>query len=61
MVLPAFAWRHYVSDRGRFPVHMLADLQIDDLAAAPRRAGIKPYAALAGGVAAMVAGNLLFG
>jgi amino acid transporter len=61
MVLPVFAWRHYVSDRGRFPAHMLADLQIDDLAAAPRRAGLKPYAALTGGVAAMVAGNLLFG
>jgi hypothetical protein len=40
---------------------MLADLQVQDLATAPRRAGWMPYAALAGGVLAMVAGKLLFG
>jgi len=61
LVLPVFAWRHYVVDCGRFPAHMLADLQIEDLATAPRRAGWKPYAALAGGVAAMGAGKLWFG
>jgi amino acid transporter len=61
MVLPVFAWRHYIVDRGVFPANMLADLQVQDLATAPRRAGWMPYAALAGGVLAMVAGKLLFG
>jgi amino acid transporter len=61
MVLPMFAWRHYVADRGVFPPDMLADLQVEDLAAAPRRAGWMPYAALAGGVLTMLAGKLLFG
>jgi amino acid transporter len=61
LIVPVFAWRHYVADRGRFPAAMLADLQIDDLSTAPRRAGWKPYAALAAAVAAIVAGKLLFG
>ena len=61
IVLPIFAWRHYVSDRGVFPAHMLADLHIRDLAHAPRRAGAKPYLAFTGGVLALIAGKLIFG
>jgi hypothetical protein len=61
LIVPVFAWRHYFVDRGRFPAAMLADLQIADLATAPRRAGWKPYVALAGGVLAMAAGQLAFG
>jgi amino acid transporter len=61
MVLPVFAWRHHVVDRGVFPANMLADLQVEDLATAPRRAGWMPYAALGGGVLAMVGGKLMFG
>jgi len=60
MVLPVFAWRHFVADRGRFPAAMLSDLQIESLSDAPRRAGWKPYAALAGRIVAMLAGKLLF-
>jgi amino acid transporter len=61
IVLPIFAWRHYVSDRGVFPAHMLADLHIRDLAHAPRRAGAKPYLAFMGGILALIAGKLIFG
>ena len=61
IVLPIFAWRHYVSDRGVFPAHMLADLHIRDLAHAPRRAGNKPYLAVTGSVLALIAGKLIFG
>jgi amino acid transporter len=60
LILPIFAWRHYVTDRGVFPAHMLADLQIHSLAQAPRRAGIKPYLAFAGGLLALMAGKLIF-
>jgi amino acid transporter len=61
MVLPVFAWRHHVVDRGVFPADMLRDLQVEDLATAPRRAGWLPYAALGGGVLAMLGGKLMFG
>jgi amino acid transporter len=61
IALPIFAWRHYVTDHGIFPGHMLADLHIRDLAHAPRRAGAKPYLAFAGGVLAVLAGKLVFG
>jgi amino acid transporter len=60
IILPVFAWRHYVADRGVFPAHMLADLHIRDLAQAPLRAGLKPYLAFAGGVLAVLAGKLIF-
>jgi hypothetical protein len=40
---------------------MLSDLQVEDLATAPRRAGWMPYAALGRGVLAMVGGKLMFG
>ena len=61
MVLPVFAWRHHIVDRGVFPASMLADLQVEDLATAPRRAGWLPYAALGGGVLALLGGKLVFG
>ena len=60
-VVPVFCWRHFVVDRGKFPPHMLEDLQIESLAAAPRRAGLKPYVALGGGILAMIAGKVIFG
>ena len=61
IILPIFAWRHYVTDRGVFPAHMLADLHIRNLAHAPRRAGAKPYLAFAGGILALLAGKFIFG
>jgi amino acid transporter len=61
IALPIFAWRHYVTDHGVFPAHMLADLHIRDLTHAPRRAGAKPYLAFTGGVLAVLAGKLIFG
>jgi amino acid transporter len=61
LVLPVFAWRHWVVDRGRFPERMLADLGVDNVALQQRAAGALPYLALGGGVAAMAAGRLLFG
>jgi amino acid transporter len=44
LILPVFVFRHYVQDKGRFPVAA----QIDPVRAAdPPRAGVLPYAALA--------------
>ena len=61
LVVPVFLYRHYVTDKGRFPDRMLEDLGIDASAPAPRRAGIRAYATLVAGAAVVVAANLIFG
>ncbi|NML17870.1 APC family permease [Azohydromonas caseinilytica] len=44
LIVPVFAFRHYVQDKGRFPGSMRRDMAL------PRaRAGMLPYLALAGG------------
>lgn len=61
LIVPIFAYRHYLQDRGRFPPGMLHDLGIPDGSLGERRAGILPYLALAGGVAIAVVAALTFG
>jgi amino acid transporter len=60
-IVPVFAWRHYVVDKGRFPAAMAMDMHPDfDAAQAPRSAsGMRPYLALAGGAAAIALGRWL--
>jgi amino acid transporter len=53
MIIPVFCFRHYVQDRGRFP-NENADF------AQPRRAGILPYLALAGGLGLVLLANYIF-
>lgn len=61
LIIPVFAFRHYVIDRGRFPESMLADLHIDSVKDLHKtKAGILPYIALLGGVAVAMAANLIF-
>lgn len=58
---PMFYYRHYIVDKGKFPPHMLADLIPEgQTQLPPTRAGILPYLALLGGVAAMAAGYIIF-
>ena len=58
---PLFWYRHYVVDKGRFPAHMLSDLvPVGDTDVGPTKAGMLPYAALAGGFLSMLAGYLIF-
>ena len=61
LIIPVFAWRHYVVDRGRFPAAMALDMHPDfDAAQAPRsNSGVRPYLALAGGAAAIALGRWL--
>lgn len=61
LIIPVFAYRHYVVDKGRFP-----DEDERDESAGPagegeprKRAGIRPYLALGGGVAMVVLGQIL--
>ncbi|WP_293232068.1 APC family permease [Paludibacterium sp.] len=48
MILPVFAYRHYWQDKGQFPPSMA-----EDMALPCARAGLLPYLALAGGIAAL--------
>lgn len=61
LILPVFAYRHYVTDKGRFPEKMLEDLAVGgntDLSV--RKAGMLPYITLAAGVAVVIIANQVF-
>ena len=59
--VPIFWYRHYIVDKGHFPKDMLSDLFPEgETNVGPTRAGILPYLALAGGVAACAAGYIIF-
>jgi len=61
LALPFFYYRHYVTDKGKFPAHMNDDLLLEgQTELGPTRAGIRPYIAIAGGLAAMTLGYVIF-
>ena len=49
LIVPVFLWRHYVTDKGRFPDQMLEDMELSGQQPT-RKAGYLPYATLALGV-----------
>ncbi|MDN5914256.1 MAG: APC family permease [Pseudonocardia sp.] len=63
IILPVFAYRHYVQDKGVFPASMYEDLVDTEgdrtRGRLPRRAGVRPYLVLGGGVAMVVIGQVL--
>ena len=60
LIIPVFAFRHYVQDKGKFPDHMLADLNIKPGELAVKKAGYLPYLTLAGGVVVLLVSNWIF-
>ncbi len=60
LILPVFAYRHYIQDKGRFPQEMLDDLHISSRDLSIRNAGMKPYLALAAGVVIAIVANQVF-
>jgi amino acid transporter len=61
LILPVFWYRHYITDKGKFPAKMLEDLSVgghDDLSV--RKAGMKPYITLAAGVIVVIIANQIF-
>ncbi|WP_233352068.1 APC family permease, partial [Pseudogemmobacter humi] len=60
LILPVFAWRHYVTDKGKFPDNMLEDLQVTPAQLKDRKAGVLPYLVLIAGVAVAFVSNLIF-
>ena len=60
LIIPVFLFRHYVQDKGRFPDHMLVDLDLKSQDLGARRAGMLPYLALFAGVAITLFGHYYF-
>lgn len=59
-ILPIFWFRHYVTDKGKFPAEMLKDLRLSTGVLEKPKAGPLPYLALALGVAIVVVANGYF-
>ena len=60
LILPVFWFRHYVQDGGKFPPEALEDLGLSNGDLGERKAGIKPYLALALGAAIVLWANWFF-
>nr|WP_255613555.1 APC family permease [Pseudogemmobacter faecipullorum] len=60
LILPVFAFRHYVTDKGHFPERMLEDLGVSAGQLHQRKAGMLPYLVLAAGVAVAAVSNYVF-
>lgn len=61
IAIPVFYYRHYVTDKGKFPGDMFADLVPEgETELGPKRAGILPYLAVAGGLGSMMLGYSIF-
>jgi amino acid transporter len=61
LILPVFWYRHYITDKGKFPAKMLDDLSVGgntDLS--QRKAGMLPYITLAAGVVVVIIANQVF-
>ena len=60
LIIPVFAFRHYVQDKGQFPPKMLEDIGLRAGDLGEKKAGVLPYLALAGGVAVVLLSNWFF-
>jgi amino acid transporter len=61
IIVPIFAFRHYVVDKGVFPKQMYEDLVLPgEKELSPKRAGVLPYLALLGGIGSCLFGYVIF-
>jgi hypothetical protein len=62
LIVPVFAFRHYVQDKGKFPDHMYEDLGIKagEMATLPKKAGIMPYVTIVAGMATVAVAAIIF-
>lgn len=59
LIIPVFCFRHYVTDKGRFPAAMMEDMHLRHEAGAATRAGMLPYLALAAGAVVVIVARLV--
>ncbi|MGE3874760.1 MAG: APC family permease [Parvibaculaceae bacterium] len=60
LIIPVFAYRHYVQDGGKFPAGALADLGLKEGELGERKAGMLPYLTLAAGLIVVLVANWVF-
>ena len=60
LILPVFAYRHYVRDGGQFPAGAMEDLGLVGQDLGVKKAGILPYLALLAGLAIVLVANWFF-
>ena len=60
MILPVFAYRHYVRDGGKFPAEAMADLGLTGQDLGVKKAGMLPYLTLLAGLAIVLWANWFF-
>lgn len=60
LILPVFAYRHYVRDGGKFPAGAMEDLGLVGQDLGVKKAGMLPYLALAAGLAIVLTANVIF-
>ena len=60
LIIPVFAYRHYVQDGGQFPAQAMADLGLKDGEMGERKAGMLPYLTLVAGAVVVVWANWFF-
>lgn len=60
LILPIFAFRHYVQDGGRFPAQAMTDLGLKEGDMGERKAGMLPYLTLAAGLIVVLIANWFF-
>ena len=60
LIIPVFAYRHYVQDGGQFPAQALADLGLKDGDMGERKAGMLPCLTLVAGAVVVVRANWFF-
>jgi len=60
LIIPVFAYRHYVQDGGKFPSDAMLDLDLKDGEMGERKAGLLPYAALALGAMITLSAHWFF-
>jgi len=60
LIIPIFAYRHYVRDGGQFPDDMLTDMGLKGQDLGVKQAGMWPYLAIAGGLIVVLWANWFF-
>ena len=60
LIIPVFAFRHYVQDGGKFPPDSLTELGLKAGDLGQRKAGFLPYVTLIAGAATVLISNLIF-
>jgi amino acid transporter len=60
LILPVFAYRHYVRDGGKFPAGAMEDLGLTGQDLGVKKAGVLPYLALLLGLAIVLIANHVF-